>query len=231
MDIKFTCVARAQASKVLRRVTSRRYLPRMVLAALLVASPAFAGAPTTPAHVSIAASGGGSLVITWSHSIDADGVVVGYEMVKNGSAHWLGNVNWYRDTAVSQGITYAYSIVAVDNEGRRSGMSDTMTFRFSQSSNSGTETSSGGSISLGDVTTQAAECVDTDGDGWGWDGSKSCKTTQSSSSSSSSSTCIDEDGDGYGWDGYRTCLINDSSACVDTDGDGYGWDGHQTCIP
>jgi hypothetical protein len=229
-----------------RVLITLRYVTSIVFAGFMMLNTAHAKSPGVPDHVSISASSGGSLVITWAGSIDPDGVVVGYEMIKNGSAQWLGNVLWYRDTAVTPGITYAYSIVAVDNEGRRSGASNTVTFRFSQSSQSsgsqssssqssssqsGGATSSGGSISLGDITAQAGKCIDSDGDGWGWDGVKSCRISQSSSAVSSSGTCIDEDGDGYGWDGYRTCLISESAFCVDTDGDGYGWDGHQTCIP
>ncbi len=233
MEKQSGCAAITLVSKVPGLFAVVGLVAGVLLTNLLSINPVFANAPTAPGQVSVTASGGSGLVITWANSVDADGVVVGYELVKNGTAQWLGNVTWYRDTAVSQGITYAYSIVAIDNEGWRSAVSDTVTFRFSQSAQQGSDTSSGGSISVAGAIEQSGQCVDTDGDGWGWDGQKSCKvkTSASSSASASSGTCIDEDGDGYGWDGFRTCLINESAACVDTDGDGYGWDGQQTCIP
>lgn len=230
MQKQFECPAITLALRVLG------YLTSVLLAILMLINHALASTPTVPENISITSSGGSELVITWTNSVDSDGVVAGYELVKNGTAQWLGNVTRYRDSAVSPGITYAYAVVAIDNEGRRSGMSNTVTFRFSQSSHSGSETSSGGSVSVGVAGGQGGACVDPDGDGWGWDGENSCKiTTQSSGTESGGAgTCIDEDGDGYGWDGYHTCLIDQnpsSSVCVDTDGDGYGWDGQTTCIP
>lgn len=209
---------------------------------LLLYSNAFANvAPTAPSQVSIATSiGEEGVVISWSGATDPDGVVVGYELVKNGSVMWLGNVNSYRDVSVSHGVSYAYNIVAVDDHDLRSPLSDTVIYRFmtqSAQSNNGQTSYSGGSISTGSVLNN---CVDDDGDGWGWDGSKSCRIEHFNNHTNHSNTfhnsCIDDDGDGWGWDGQQSCRVDGSASinshshnCVDDDGDGWGWDGNGSC--
>jgi hypothetical protein len=232
----------ARALSTVRALINRLAISTAV--ALIIAGHVQANtAPTAPTRVSVAASHDSALVISWAGARDSDGVIIGYELIRNGSAIWLGNVTSYQDNAVSPGVNYAYNIIAIDNHGWRSAMSDTVVYRFAaqySQSNNGTTSSAGGSISIG-FNTAEKKCVDTDGDGWGWDGEKSCKmsdSTQNNNSAGNTGICIDEDGDGYGWDGYRTCLVNNDSqavisdnACIDSDGDGYGWDGYKTCVP
>jgi len=228
-------------------IPDRRFIARVAVqgfkglsASLLIGGTvvmAGTSVPTKPQGMAIEASAG-TLVIYWSHSVDADGAVVGYELIKNGTLQWLGNVNSHRDSAVSQGITYAYNLIAVDNRGNRSAMSDTVTYRFvtqgSQHDSNGA-TASGGSIGIGGGN--AAACVDPDGDGWGWNGTSSCKVAISATQGGSADggACVDEDGDGYGWNGFQSCRLDQSGSagglCIDSDGDGYGWDGENTCIP
>jgi len=196
-------------------------------------SQSLSEAPRKPTNVSVSSSGGGAILITWHRSIDADGVVTGYELIKNGTGIWLGDVSWYYDTSVSAGVTFSYTVVAVDNEGLRSSMSDTVTYRYANEDTGYVSgySSAGGSISVSSdpgAAVTARVCIDSDGDGWGWDGEKSCKT----GTPVISRTCLDEDGDGWGWDGEKSCYIeNTETLCIDSDGDGYGWDGFKTCSP
>ena len=83
-------------------------------------NPAPRGNPSTPAGFRHALYSSSAAELFWSRSTDDDGVVVGYEITRNGVIVETRNATSYYDDSLSSGVTYVYEIVAVDDQGNRS---------------------------------------------------------------------------------------------------------------
>ncbi len=81
------------------------------------------GTPTTPGNVNAGATSSSSVQVTWSASTEAGGTVRSYDVYRNGAQ--IGAVNApstsFTDTGAQPGMTYTYSVIAVDAAGHRSG--------------------------------------------------------------------------------------------------------------
>ncbi len=83
------------------------------------------GSPTTPANLNASVYSRTAVEVFWDRSSD-DGVVLMYEVYRDGQlvASVAGN-SYFEDTLVS-GTTYSYSVVAVDNDNNRSNQSSAL---------------------------------------------------------------------------------------------------------
>ena len=118
---------------------------------------AWSASPSTPDGLRIDVYSDSTLEIFWERSTD-DGVVIGYELIRNGQAIWLGDRTSYLDTNVGDHATYTYNLVAVDDDNNRSTESGTVTYTRTPVGNSSSCVSScDGSLPRRSCSTRSAE--------------------------------------------------------------------------
>ncbi len=85
-----------------------------------------ATAPTTPTGLSGSSTEQGVVTLNWTASTDASGIQY-YNVYRNGSSTPLGQtsgpVTTYTDTTATPGVTYTYTVAAVDTAGNMSAQS------------------------------------------------------------------------------------------------------------
>lgn len=83
------------------------------------------GVPSVPTNVSSAVYSSTAAELFWDRSSD-DGIVIGYEVIRNGDMFDMADGNSYFDNTLEPGVTYQYQFIAVDDEGNRSGASNSV---------------------------------------------------------------------------------------------------------
>ena len=78
------------------------------------------GGPTTPADLVATAVSGSEVDLSWTASTDAGGTVTGYDVYRNGELIGTSSTTSYRDTGLTAGNTYEYSVSAFDAAGKAS---------------------------------------------------------------------------------------------------------------
>ncbi len=228
----------------------KHYLAAFVSALLI--TPLFAAPPTPPNGISARTTSAGYVEINWSRASDSDGYIIGYELIRNGTAIKVGDVTQYIDSNIQSGVRYTYQVAAIDNDNEKAVGNNTVSISTSGGASGGTASSGSSSTnSRLSAAVPATYCIDEDGDGWGWDGLASClvnataiidcavdqscviadtlETNSNGTERSTSTTvtvCIDTDGDGWGWTGTESCKIEldiRPQATICIDTDGDGW--------
>lgn len=87
--------------------------------AAMTAQSVFALDPEQPSALDSAVYSSSAAEIFWQRSVD-DGIVVGYEIRRNGILIETIDALSYFDSSLAPSTSYEYSVVAVDNEGNRS---------------------------------------------------------------------------------------------------------------
>ena len=75
--------------------------------------------PSTPAGLSVSIYSPTALELMWQRSVD-DGLVVGYEVEKNGIVQTVLDGLSFVDFSLSPGVVYSFRVTAIDNDGLRS---------------------------------------------------------------------------------------------------------------
>jgi hypothetical protein len=101
-------------------------------------------APTAPTNLSASAVKQG-IRLSWSASSDSGGSgVTSYYLYRNGSAIGSTGNTQYTDSSGSAGVTYTYTVTAVDQVGNESGMSNAATITYPGKSTGGSGGGGGG---------------------------------------------------------------------------------------
>jgi len=146
---------------ILQSLSKVRHSPLRVLVLLFAVACSGAGytsnPPSAPSNISVSMDFNGdrrTVVIEWGLSYDSDGWVIHYELLKNNSVIYVGDSARYVDTNIRSGVTYNYTVVAVDNNGDRSFASNVTSITIS----SGGDGNDGGG-SFNDLNLASDECV------------------------------------------------------------------------
>lgn len=76
-------------------------------------------APTAPRNVTVGAVSDTSIELSWEAS-DDDVAILGYEVVREGTAPFNATSTSFTDTGLRAGTTYCYKVIAMDDAGNRS---------------------------------------------------------------------------------------------------------------
>lgn len=81
------------------------------------------GFPTVPVNLSAQVYSGTALEVFWDRSTDDDGVVVAYNVMRDGQAVGSVQGNSFFDEGLTAATSYEYSVVAIDNLANESAVS------------------------------------------------------------------------------------------------------------
>lgn len=83
-------------------------------------------APSVPANLTAIVYSSTALEIFWDRSTDDDGVVVAYDIYRDGVVYGVAEGNSFFDEDLTPGTEYQYSIVAIDNMANQSVQSESI---------------------------------------------------------------------------------------------------------